>query len=173
MTPVTTQQVNRQTALDSSATTAKKMKSCMGNNSSLAPFFSLPVIYSRRKTLCFSCRDIRRHPCLCANTRANIGLSTCGEGENIFCATAYNISRSSAREVSYPNIHLSAQGRRCPPWKKPTSFDCTPQQNRKNSFARPSAAAGSSTTRLWLLERAPTMTATRSAATTASNCCPG
>ena len=28
----------------------------------------------RRKTLCFSCRDIRRHPCLCANTRANIGL---------------------------------------------------------------------------------------------------
>lgn len=40
MIPVTTQQVNRQTALDSSATTAKKMKSCMGNNSSLAPFFS-------------------------------------------------------------------------------------------------------------------------------------
>ena len=26
----------------------------------------------RRKTLCFSCRDIRRHPCPCANTRANI-----------------------------------------------------------------------------------------------------
>lgn len=32
----------------------------------------------RRKTLCFSCRDIRRHPCSCANTRANIGLPPAG-----------------------------------------------------------------------------------------------
>ena len=132
------------------------------------------IIYlCRRKTLCFSCRDIRRHPCPCANTRANIGLSPCGEGENIFYATAYNISRSSAREVAYPDIHLSALGRRCPPWKKPTSSDYTPQQNRKNSFARPSAAAGSSTIRPWPPERTPILLAAQSVATIASSCCPG
>ena len=46
MTPVTTQQVNRQTALDSSATTAKKMKSCMGNNNS----FLLLACYMQQPT---------------------------------------------------------------------------------------------------------------------------
>lgn len=46
MTPVATQQVNRQTALDSSATTAKKMKSCMGNNNS----FPLLACYMQQPT---------------------------------------------------------------------------------------------------------------------------
>lgn len=38
----------------------------------------LDIYLCRRKTLCFSCRDIRRHPCPCANTRANIGLPPAG-----------------------------------------------------------------------------------------------
>ena len=129
------------------------------------------IIYlCRRKTLCFSCRDIRRHPCPCANTRANSPPR--GEG-NYFLPNSNKNNKSRSGGGSFPDIHPTGPGRGAPIRKNPKVSDYTPQQNRKNSFARPSAAAGSSTIRPWPPERTPILLAAQSVATIASSCCPG